>query len=193
LKNPIAFPHEVKPAMEPLGLISPVLDGRVTHFYEWRDAGCFAPKVSGGSMYRGEGFLSAVYFGFDLENIFFRLDPIRRKADRGEGLRFEICFTGPKRARIVFPFSFPPGEKPYFLFSGGGSDGAGETRFHDIAADRIIELCLPFREPGFSPRDKILFFVRVVKGSLEAERYPRSGYLSFSVPDRNFESINWQV
>ena len=56
LKTPISTPHEVRPTLEPLGLISPSLDGRITHFYEWREAGYFSAKTTGGSMYRGEGF-----------------------------------------------------------------------------------------------------------------------------------------
>ena len=34
------------PTLEPLGLITPSLDGRITHFYEWREAGYFSAKTA---------------------------------------------------------------------------------------------------------------------------------------------------
>ncbi len=194
LKVPIAMWHEVKPALEPVGLISPVLDGQVTHFYEWRDAGCFSPKYSGGSMYKGEGFLSALYYGFDLEHLYFRIDPTRRKADPVQGIHFSIRLTSSGEWQILFPLAFPGEEKPYYLlYSLEGTKPVLKGRFSHIGIDKIMELSLPFQELQLSPREKVHFFLQVLRGDLELERHPRNGYLSFAVPDQDFESIHWQL
>ncbi len=194
LKTPIAMSHEVRPTMEPLGFISPTLDGQVTHFYEWREAGYFSAKTSGGSMYRGEGFISAFYYGFDLEHLYFRIDPIWRKTDHLKGLQFNIHISHPREWQILFPVKFPGGEKPCFSLS--ARDGESlilKGRSLHIGADKIIELSILFQELQFHPREKVHFFLQVLKGDLEVERCPRSGYLSLITPDRDFESIYWQI
>jgi len=194
LKTPIAVSHEVRPTMEPLGFVSPTLDGQVTHYYEWREAGYFSAKTSGGSMYRGEGFISALYYGFDLDHLYFRIDPIWRKTDHLEGLQFNIHISQPKEWQIILPLKFSGKLKPYFsLYTSGGESPVLKGRFPHIGVGKIVELSIAHRELQFHPREKVHFYLQVLKGDLEVERYPRSGYLSLILPDRDFESIHWQI
>jgi alpha-amylase/alpha-mannosidase (GH57 family) len=194
LKIPISSPHEVKPTLEPLGFISPSLDGQVTHFYEWREAGYFSAKTTGGSMYRGEGYLSGYYFGFDLERLYLRLDPIWRKAESLQGLEIHVHFSQPREWEIIFPLRFPPGEKSFYdLYARDGVGLSPQGHFTQIEFGKIVELSIPFRVLQFSPREKAEFFIQVQRGDLAAERYPRNGFLSFFVPDQDFELVHWQV
>jgi hypothetical protein len=194
LKNPIATPHEVRPTMEPMGFISPTLDGQITHFYEWRAAGYFSAKTSGGSMYRGEGFISALYYGFDLEHLYFRIDSSWRKTDHLKGLQLNIHISHPREWQIIFPLKFSGEEKPSFsLYARDGEGTALKGRSSHIGTGKIIELSIAFQELQFRPREKVHFFLQVLKGDLEVERYPRSGYFSLIIPDRDFESIHWQI
>ncbi|MBM4333079.1 MAG: hypothetical protein FJ117_17995 [Deltaproteobacteria bacterium] len=194
LKTPIAVPHEVKPTIEPLGIISPVLDGRITHFYEWREAGYFAARPYRGSMYRAEGFISGLYFGFDLERLYLRIDPIFRKPNHLQGLQFHIHFINPGEFQVVFSVKFPEGsEQSFTLMAQEEESGRPLTRFTSICSDQIIELSIPFSELRFQPRQKVDFFLKIQKDNLEVERYPRNGYLSLIIPDGDFESTLWQV
>ena len=194
LTHPIALPQEVKPTMEPLGLISPIIDGRITHFYEWREAGYFSAKYFRGSMVRAEEFISGLYYGFDLERIYFRIDAIFRNRNYLQGLHFCIQFLTPQEWKIVFPVIFPEGEKQFFTLYRRSEKGTQPLReFSSICAGLIVELSLPFTELCFHPKDRTNFFLRVEKGDLEVERYPRSGYLSLVIPDRDFENTQWQV
>ena len=194
LKIPISSPHEVKPTLEPLGFISPSLDGQVTHFYEWREAGYFSAKTTGGSMYRGEGYLSGFYFGFDLERLYLRLDPIWRKAESLQGLDIHIHFSQPREWEIIFPLRFSPGEKAFYdLYARDGEGLSPKEHFTQIESGKIVELSIPFRVLQFSPREKAQFFIQVQRGDLAAERYPRNGFLSFFVPDQDFELVHWQI
>ncbi len=194
LKNPIILPHEVKPTVEPVGLISPVIDGRVTHFYEWREAGYFAAQYSRGSMFRGEGFISGIYYGFDLERFYLRIDPIFRNRNHLEGLQFSIHFTTPQDWQITFPVKFAEGTEPFFTLV-HRSDGHAPPprRLASIRSDRIVELSIPFAELRVHPQERVNFYLQVEKEDLEVERYPRSGFLSIIIPDRDFESSFWQV
>lgn len=62
------------PARSPSGFISPVIDGQVSHFYEWLKAGCYAPPDTSTSMYRRKPLMSRLFYGFDRKNLFVRLD-----------------------------------------------------------------------------------------------------------------------
>jgi alpha-amylase/alpha-mannosidase (GH57 family) len=194
LKDPISSAREVKPTLEPLGFISPSLDGQVTHFYEWREAGYFSTKTAGGSMYRGEAFLSGFYYGFDLERLYFRVDPIWRNKDPFRGLRLNIHFFQPREWQVIFPLKFAEGETPYYdLYLREDDRLVPKGRSDRLAAGKILELSIPFQEFGLQPHERVQFFIQVQKGDFEVARYPRRGYLSFSIPDRDFESIHWQI
>jgi alpha-amylase/alpha-mannosidase (GH57 family) len=194
LKNSIVLHHEVKPTMEPVGLLSPVIDGRVTHFYEWRAAGYFAAKLPGESMYRSEGFVSGIYYGFDLERLYLRIDPILGNRNHLEGLQFAVHFLTALEWQIAFPVTFSERAAQVFTLCSRAPGPARVPRdFTSIRSDRIVELSIPFAELRLHPKEKVNFYVRVEKGDLEVERYPRSGFLAIAIPDRDFENSFWQV
>jgi hypothetical protein len=180
--------------MQPVGFLSPILDGRITHFYEWQEAGFFPSQSYRGSMYREEALLSGFYFGFDLRHLYFRLDPIPGETDVVPGLQFHIHFSRPQECEMIFPLRFPKREEPSFILRKPAEESTPFTdRFFTIASDRIIELSISFAALQFHPRQRVDFFLQVQKDDLELERYPRNGYLSFVVPDVDFESNLWQV
>jgi alpha-amylase/alpha-mannosidase (GH57 family) len=194
LKDPIALPHEVRPTIEPLGYISPVLDGQITHFYEWRDAGYFAAIPVRGSMHQAEGFVQGIYYGFDLENFYFRIDPLINNRNHLEGIHFAIQFLEPVKNQIVFPVQAAETERHFFRFYQGSSmDPDDGKTFFTIHLGQIIEGSISFRELSSRPKEKLDFFLRIQKGDLEIERYPRSGFFSLIVPDRDYEQAMWQV
>ena len=194
MKTPIATPHEVKPTMEPLGFISPTLDGQVTHFYEWREAGYFSAKTSGGSMYRGEGFIPGFTMVLTWSVFIFGSTRSGGKRPTCKGLQFNIHISHPREWQILFPLKFLAGEKPSFSLYARGEEGLVlKGRFSHIGAGKIVELSLAFQELQFHSQEKVHFFLQIQRGDLEVERYPRSGYLSLIIPDRDFESVHWQI
>ena len=73
----LSFPIRVEKEIvfpEPTSLLSPILDGKDTHYYEWVTACHLDVNKSGGTMHRAESILSHIYYGFDLKNFFLRLD-----------------------------------------------------------------------------------------------------------------------
>jgi hypothetical protein len=145
-------------------------------------------------MYRGEGYLSGFYFGFDLERLYLRLDPIWRKAESLQGLDIHIHFSQPREWEIIFPLRFAPGKKAFYdLYARDGEGLSPKEHFTQIESGKIVELSIPFRVLQFSPREKAQFFIQVQRRDLAAERYPRNGFLSFFVPDQDFELVHWQV
>jgi hypothetical protein len=79
----------------PLSLLHPTLDGLVTDFFEWRGAGFINPSPPLGAMWKAESLFSAVYFGFDLDHLFLRIDPHETLHDRRQDLTIECHIQTP--------------------------------------------------------------------------------------------------
>ncbi|HET7375501.1 MAG TPA: glycoside hydrolase family 57 protein, partial [Anaerolineae bacterium] len=69
---PIVSAKVATPSQQPIGLISPTIDGRVTSDQEWKSAGAYI--ASGGVQARAADVATACYYGLDAKNISFRVD-----------------------------------------------------------------------------------------------------------------------
>lgn len=89
----------------PSGYVYPVIDGRITNFYEWANAGII-------NLYRSEkDVIKFIYFGWDEKGDFcLRIDGIKSfKELFEEGFIIFICFKTDERERI---YKFDKKEKP---------------------------------------------------------------------------------
>lgn len=196
LKESILYMKEVQVTQPPIAFISPIIDGLNTHFYEWSDAGYHDVTRHGGMLYKGESYLSRIYFGFDLENLFIRMDPLISSTEiNGRDLRVYFNIIEPKIYQITFPLSFVPGKVNKFILN-TSKDGINFTKvreYSSIKVKDIIEFSIPFFDLGFNSNETVHFFVQVKKDDTQLDRYPRRGYLSFKVPDENFELDKWNA
>ncbi|MBC7251455.1 MAG: glycoside hydrolase [Anaerolineae bacterium] len=102
LEVPIIPAEAVPPTRGVTGVISPTVDGRVEPADEWDAAGYY--EVSGGAQARAEDVISALYYGYDAKNLYFRLDARQNWADLGSPLYAGIYLSVP-RAEATIPFS----------------------------------------------------------------------------------------
>jgi alpha-amylase/alpha-mannosidase (GH57 family) len=58
----------------PLDKMTPTIDGKVSYFYEWYNAGFVDIRRIGGTMHRFAGLFAMIYFGFDDQNLYIRFD-----------------------------------------------------------------------------------------------------------------------
>jgi hypothetical protein len=127
-----------------------------------------------------------------LENLYFRIDPVLQTRNHLGGIEFVIHLLAPAEFQIRLPVHPPEGETGIFYLSRTGATSPAKILF-SIGQEAIIELSVPFREISCRPKERLDFLLRVQKGDMEIERYPRSGYLSLIVPDRDYEQAVWQV
>ncbi len=72
LLNKIIGSYELKSIInEPKNYITPVIDGKITYFFEWVGSG-YIDNLSGAM--QNNAVVKRIYFGEDKENIYFRLD-----------------------------------------------------------------------------------------------------------------------
>jgi alpha-amylase/alpha-mannosidase (GH57 family) len=177
---------EAKPLREPTFLLTPTLDGRETTFFEWQGSGLYRPGQHRGSMYGGAQAFHVLQYGFDLGALYLRLDPAESPARAAEvATRVRVVvLAADRQTAIDFPLA-PDGQVR-----------SGRRRTEEIGRAsfaQVLEIALPFGPLGLAPRMKLAISVHALRGEVEVERLPRYGYLAFTVPDADFEHVNWRV
>jgi hypothetical protein len=177
---------EAKPLREPTFLTTPTLDGRETTFFEWQGSGLYRPGQHRGSMYGGAQAFHVLHYGFDLSAFYLRLDPAEspaRAAEVANRLRI-VVLAADRQTAVDFPL-VPDGVVRPGQHKG---DDLGEAAFA-----QVLELAVPFAALGLAPGMKVALSVHALRGEVEVERLPRYGFLAFTVPDADFEHVNWRV
>ena len=178
------------PTLEPVDFISPVIDGRMTTYFEWKPAGFYQVGHSGGSMHQVETVMKSFYYGFDLENFYFRLDiAVDIKSKAIDDLSFKIVFLAPEKREILFSMS-PGGEiREYVL-----KDEQRQEKLSTAVADKVIEMAVPIDKFCFPAKyDAVEFVVLVLKNNLEIERWPYQSSVVIPRPSEDFIMKTWSV
>jgi len=183
------------PTHEFVAFINPIIDGEVSNYFEWISAANFDAKGMGGTMHQAEAIVANIYYGFNLENMFARIDTSSKLAEEMvSNLSFSIEFYAPKRARLDITFENGSDVNGKFYEK---DEKTKEWNFvkdiSEIAAKHILEFKIPFELLGAKTAEQVHFNVIVKKGEFELERKPDIGYFSFSVPDEHYEATMWQV
>jgi alpha-amylase/alpha-mannosidase (GH57 family) len=172
---------------EPEALIKPPIDGRATSYYAWAGSSVYHPEGDRGAMHQGSVTFGLLAFGFDLENLYLRLDPKGSPGALSQAASAVVVelTTGGKTQQIKVPLD--RGETPAMALE-GKSGGLGRAAVRDI-----VTVAVPFAELGFRVGDRVALALRVLHGEVEVERLPRTGALRFAVPGPDFERVHWHV
>ncbi|MHB8157161.1 MAG: hypothetical protein ACYDEQ_07200, partial [Desulfocucumaceae bacterium] len=161
---------------QPSDFICPVLDGRVSDFYEWAGAGAYNIRQDGGTMHRGQSLLETINFGFDKENLYLRLDPhLKTDEDEIRGLTVTLelqCRTPPQAISLKL------------------CDTEARNGIMSVYK-KIIEIRIPFSEIGAGPGEAVSFYVVLAQNGLTLERHPMQGPVNLQIPGDDFGSSNW--
>ncbi|MEN6450305.1 MAG: glycoside hydrolase family 57 protein [Thermoguttaceae bacterium] len=179
------------PYTEPTGLLRVKVDGRRSYF-EWINAGRYVCGGSRGAMSMvTQGCISNLFFGFDAERLYLRLDaaggPFREQLADVESLR--IVFVEPEGFELSV--ANPSRKESKVQLDRDGEVMAGA---HAVAAaDLIFELALPFRSLGRKVDEPVHFYVEVLKDGQSVERIPNEGAIETTVPSPDYELFMWQA
>ncbi len=187
--NPImAGRRGVAVTFEPVAIIKPVLDGRITTFYEWKLAGLYESYRDSSRTIFGSSILDAVYFGFDHATLYLRLDTsVSPQAPEFPDLTFFIEFEDPKHYMVSLRASEPcsPGCESL------------EVEPEEIApritakALEIIEVAIPFELFSAKAGDTVLFRIALLADGKIIEHRPVHEVLSFTIPAPDFDAEMW--
>jgi hypothetical protein len=181
----------------PSAFFTPTLDGEETSYFEWLGAGAFEVRDAAGTMHRSDGpsrLLTCVYYGFDRERFYVRLDSGRRMADLlADGYAFSLTFLRPEG--VKFTMRHQAAGVTATLWYRQADEQAWIDRGSAaviVAAGTILEAAVPLRDLGLGAASPLAFFVAASdeRGN-EVERHPEHRLVELTVPDERFEARNW--
>ncbi len=165
LFTPICSKAEIY-GTQPIDKISPKIDGKLTYFYEWYNAGFMDVRRVGGTMQRFAGLFSGVYYGFDDHNLYIRFDISNQ--DIGE-YEFEIDFEKPPDVKITL------GQKMENV---------------NYRIDEIAEVAISLSILDLGEDNSVEFVIRAREKGVEVDRTP---LLKMVLAQREIILRNWTV
>ncbi len=194
LDNPVITRGAAGAFTKPTGVLQPVLDGRVTSFFEWMGAGRYRSEKDGGTMAASERpLIQQIFFGYDRDHLCLRVDLNAAvfHASSGENgdapsKHAELLFVDPKGLTL----EVKAGESISVSQTGPWVD----TLTPSIAAwDQILELRIPFKAFGVAREQEMAFYIDIKRPDGTADRYPRSYALSVHIPPDDVEERDWFI
>ncbi|HWR82739.1 MAG TPA: glycoside hydrolase family 57 protein [Candidatus Deferrimicrobium sp.] len=161
--------------VHPEVLLTPVLDGRLTHYYEWDGAGRVDCNSVGGAMHRASRYLSKICFAYDLERVYIRVDFV----DSGVRKRSE-------RMRLLLTLLTPQAEAMRVYVDAGVTSGREQGKYQ-YRLDEILELAIERAALWPERHGSIEFTVAILDGDRTVEVQPELEPIRFEVFAQNNE------
>jgi len=185
----------------PRSYIQPRIDGVITSYFEWNSARKVVPAPGFGTMHRaGHVILSCFYYGFSVDEIFFRFDLDKVAVENVHEIELEILF---QEKSVKFSSILDP-QKGHFTFSFVkiGESGAQTLSVQDTSKDpgivraafgKVLELAIPFELLDCGRDERLEFFVTIQISGSFGERWPIYGTFSAELPGADFTERMWQA
>jgi alpha-amylase/alpha-mannosidase (GH57 family) len=185
----------------PRSYIQPRIDGQVTSYFEWNSARRVVPAPSFGTMHRaGHMLLSCFYYGFSVDDIFFRFDLDNVAVENVHEIELEVLF---QLKSVKFNSIFDPINSRLrysFLQIEETSDGTSlRNNSSSLSANvraaygKVLELAIPFDALDCRNDERLEFFVTILIPNSFGERWPIYGTYSAELPGKDFAERMWQV
>ncbi|MBM3253119.1 MAG: glycoside hydrolase [Candidatus Omnitrophica bacterium] len=183
----------IKAQIEPSSLISPHLDGMISDYFEWLQAGFLDIEKLSSAMHRPQLMLKRLYYGFDLKNLYLRFDLNRELVKEAEVNiildidsvfinRFKLSLTKTGKKIICKRFSLEREEHFKEL----------STKAKAVFQD-ILEFSVDFEELNAKNAEFLKLHILIEKDSRILEEIPDFGYLKIVLPGKDYESFYWYV
>jgi len=172
----------------PHKLISPEIDGQITHYFEWDGAAvynCCQTQMQS-TMHQVSKIMDKIFIGFDMENLFYRIDFAQKPSMIAE---YVINILTPKKITLVFSPLKQTGEIYWWEDEKNHKEVITKAvRFKDI-----LEIGIPFEKLGFKKGEKIGFQIQIKEKGHILEQFPSITLIELYLPDDNFETNEWFV
>lgn len=171
----------------PIDFVHPLIDGEVTHYFEWAGAGIFDNHKLQGSMYLKDSPIAMVHYGFDEETLYFRVDfEESYRLESHAAPRLDVRFLDHQESRVRFPLV--PGISEAEIDRGGGVTGSARWGYRKVG-----EIALPYRALNLVPGDWIGVIFELYEGETMVDQCPRGHSLSVHIPDETFVKSIWRL
>ncbi|MEN3014252.1 MAG: glycoside hydrolase family 57 protein [Endomicrobiia bacterium] len=177
----------------PSNFITPTIDGKISNYFEWVNSGKYI-RINF-SQHRTNSIADSLYYGFDLKNIYIRID-YHEKLEFKD-LVLNICFISDLKNNKAYNFKINLDEKDKKAYKVFFPNGETKEVENNLAIDRIIEIKVPFILLETKPHQQIVFFVnfekKINEKLVEIQRLPENGFIEIFHPDETYFKMFWTV
>jgi alpha-amylase/alpha-mannosidase (GH57 family) len=179
LSRPILQTRVVEYHEPPTGLISPVIDGEVTSYFEWMGAGHYRPDERQGSMHGRKIHVQEVQYGSDGESLFVRLDFHHSQAGAMAGMEIRCSIEVPGNpASRETEYRLQLAREGVEVISAEGP-GASVPSVLKAAYRRVLELAVPLVSLGGERDAPVRFQLSLWEDGLPLDAQPAQGWIQF--------------
>lgn len=137
-------------------------------------------------MHQAVRYLEKVYFGYDAGQFFVRLDFAGGLKKLPPQVSVRLQFISPQECRLTMDRT--GGQWGCRSFT---SQIPGQTP--TAAGGKILEVGVPLKALNLEEPDEVRFFVTLVEGERELERFPSTGFLLVPVDPIGLDPQEWIV
>jgi alpha-amylase/alpha-mannosidase (GH57 family) len=184
LAEPIKHVAARDELVRPTGMIEPIIDGRVSTYFEWLGAGIYAPDTRAGSMHGAAQYFEALYFGYSREALYLRLDLSPHFLNEHDEfqIRANICCKLQSRLHATIK----EGKIAVVEFTQG--DFPSEVAFTpskspQVAFARVLEARLDLEQLGLKAEEKTQIQVALWVNDLPVQIIPHEGWLTIELTE----------
>jgi alpha-amylase/alpha-mannosidase (GH57 family) len=188
LDVPICLPSSELGYTKPLRLLSPDISDETERYFNWLGAGQLDLTKQQTAMFQGDRIGQKLHFGFGSNDFFLRVDLTRHPE------AITVRFLLPHPARVTLRPA-PSGNveasletsEDGVLFTSAPATGLRAHWGHSLIVS------IPRQLLRVEPGHEFAFFIQLLEGGLQRERYPERGAIELKAPDKDFESEQWFV
>lgn len=170
LQRPLLLGAKTSHNLVPENLVTPTIDGHISHYYEWAGAGTYDCLKAGAAMHQVTRFISGIQVGYDRESVYIRLDFHNRMGvELMSEPRFVVDIRTPEMMQVQMHRSAVSLDSDK---SGGFYYRIGE----------IVELCLTRSFLWPTCAGKVGFRISLFEGDQLVETCPDGEELTLDVP-----------
>jgi len=167
----------------PRDCLEVIIDGKLSDFFEWQDAGRIDINSYGGAMNIANPIVKTIYYGFDDNHVFLRIDTKKDALTYFEnGFSLSISLQNEKN---LWQGGMLKKEQAVILenFSAGSQGAAG----------RIIEIKIPFASLKIGPNGILQLKLEWLFNGQPFQTIPFGDPIKIAIPDSKAYAANWQV
>ncbi len=184
LAVPIKHPRVRARTVAPSAHIEPVIDGKVTNYFEWMGAGLCQPDYRSGSMHGVAQLVEVLYYGYSEKAVFLRVDLTEEFLKDHPEFEIRVSVDGESRIRL-HTFIAAQGVKAVEFWKAGQSipvpKGTGDQV--EVAFQRIFEVRLDYSILGVAPHERMSLQVSVWVNGLPLQVLPQEGWLPLELTE----------
>ncbi len=183
LSRPILRTAAPDMQIAPSGPITPVIDGRVTSYFEWIGAGVYTVDERSGSMHGKKFVVREAQFGSDGANFYLRVDFHPDYERQLAAIEARLTVQSPDGAAAnQIAISFPGGSAAISRASLAGRTGAS-TDAAECSFNRILEVRAPLEAMGIAKGSGLRFQFSLWQGGLPVDAVPQQGWIEMRSTD----------